>query len=1150
MFKKNNYLLPKKAGEIYNFGELVGTSYAIEYANIIENYFGFILIITSDKKTATQLFNEIKQFTKSPVYYFPDWEIAPYTRSSPNKKNISNRIFILSQLLNIKHGILILSVKTLMQRICPCPYISSNSLLIKEGQKLSKDYFKNKLEKIGYRYVNQIVEQGEYRIKKDVFFDLFPIGYNQIYSINLIKNIVNNISNINLHNQKFVNKVIKIHLLPTHEFPVDKVSIELFCKRWKNFFDISTHEEYYINKNMNIGIIPAGIEYWYPLFFDQPLSTIFSYLPSNTTIINHNNIEDIAIDFWENINRYYKNISSSSSALLNPSHLWITPRDMIQQLNHWPQIKVTDKKLPQKPTNINLGYIPLPLLNLRELNRFSLKNLDKFINQFNGNVIFCVQNKIQQKKFYNLFEHLNLKPVLIDNFNESVNQKLNLMIINISNGFIDTNNNRALICDNDIVQDNFNDCYPNIKKCSNFNKIIFNVEEIRYGQPVVHIEHGIGRYMGLITIETNGINSEYLILSYADNTKLYVPVSSLHLVSYYTSHSDDKVPIHKLGSDVWQKSRQKAIEKIRDVAAELLDIYCQRKSKIGYAFKYNKNRYKSFCNHFPYNVTVDQQKAINEILNDMSLPIAMDRLVCGDVGFGKTEVAMHAAFIAIENNKQVAILVPTNLLAQQHYENFKSRFRHWSVHIDMLSNFRNIKQQKHLLEKTKEGKVNIVIGTHKLLNKNIKWKNLGLLIIDEEHRFGVYQKELIKAIYNNIDILTLTATPIPRTLHMAITGMRDVSIIHTPPEHRLPIKTFISEFSNSIIRETILREIKRGGQVYYLHNKVNDIEKTAHYISKLVPEACITIAHGKMKEQDLERVMNDFYHQHFNVLVCTTIIETGIDIPNANTIIIERADTFGLAELHQLRGRVGRSHHQAYAWLLTPNQEIITNKAVKRFDVISSFKELGAGFTLANSDLEIRGAGELLGEKQSGQIEMLGFSLYMELLENAIKDLKNFEQPQLLDNLLYNNIEIELQIPSLIPEYFIENVNLRLSLYKKIASAKNKYDIQKLKNEMIGNFGLLPNATNNLFDIALLRLQARELGICKIKIGYKGGYFDFSPKNNIDPVKLVNLIQKEPTKWKLTENKKLRLYCNDIIIEDQKYRIEWIKKFFISLTNK
>ncbi len=647
----------------------------------------------------------------------------------------------------------------------------------------------------------------------------------------------------------------------------------------------------------------------------------------------------------------------------------------------------------------------------------------------------------------------------------------------------------------------------------------------------------------MTTLEAGGIKGEYLMLTYANDAKLYVPVSSLHLISRYAGGAEDNAPLHKLGGDARSRARQKAAEKVRDVAAELLDIYAQRAAKEGYAFKHDKEQYQLFCDSFPFETTPDQAQAINAVLSDMCQPLAMDRLVCGDVGFGKTEVAMRAAFPAVENNKQVAVLVPTTLLAQQHFDNFRDRFANWPVRIEMLSRFRSAKEQTQITEQASEGKIDILIGTHKLLQSDVKWKDLGLLIVDEEHRFGVRHKERIKAMRADVDILTLTATPIPRTLNMAMSGMRDLSIIATPPARRLAVKTFVREYDNLVVREAILREVLRGGRVYYLYNDVENIQKAADRLAELVPEARIAIGHGQMRERELERVMNDFHHQRFNVLVCTTIIETGIDIPTANTIIIERADHFGPAQLHQLRGRVGRSHHQAYAWLLTPHPKAMTTDAQKRLEAIASLEDLGAGFALATHDSEIRGAGELLGEDQSGSMETIGFSLYMELLENAVDALKAGREPS-LEDLTSQQTEVELRMPSLLPDDFIPDVNTRLSFYKRIASAKSEGELEEIKVELIDRFGILPDAARNLLDIARLRQQAQKLGIRKLEGNEKGGVIEFAEKNHVDPMWLIGLLQKQPQHFRLDGPTRLK-FTQDLT--ERKIRMDWVRNFMRQL---
>lgn len=671
-----------------------------------------------------------------------------------------------------------------------------------------------------------------------------------------------------------------------------------------------------------------------------------------------------------------------------------------------------------------------------------------------------------------------------------------------------------------------------------------NLDNLEIGCPLVHLDHGVGRYGGMKILETNKIASEYIIINYADEDKLYVPVTSLHLVSYYNS-SNENIPLHKLGNDIWSKAKKKALLKIRDIAVELLDLYANRKIQKGFIFKFDIKKYNLFCKNFLFNLTKDQKNTINDVVSDMKKPIAMDRLVCGDVGFGKTEIAMRAAFIAIQNNKQVAILIPTTLLAQQHLYSFRERFFNWSVRIEMLSRFCTSKEQKEIIKNTCEGKVNILIGTHKLLNSKIKWHNLGLLIVDEEHRFGVQQKEKIKAMRANIDILTLTATPIPRTLNMAMIGIRDISIIATPPEFRLPIKTFIKKYDENIIRKAILSEILRDGQVYYVCNNIINIDETAKKISILVPEAKIAIGHGRMKERDLACIMSDFKNKKFNVLICTTIVETGIDIPTANTIIIERADYLGLAQLYQLRGRVGRSNHQAYAWLLTPNLKEMSDHAYKRLSAIEKLEMLGAGFTLATHDLEIRGAGELLGKEQSGQIDTIGFTLYMQMLKDAVIALKNGNEPSLY-YLKKNHTEIDLKIPAILPENFIHHVPIRLSFYKKIASISNHNDLNFLKKELKNNFGPLPSSVSNLFTITSIRIMAQKIGIYRIDANIKEGFIDFFKKNKINSMWLVKLFQKEPKTWKIINKTRLKFMYS---FNDENKRIEWIYNTIKNMMN-
>ncbi|EBE1744989.1 transcription-repair coupling factor, partial [Salmonella enterica] len=866
--------------------------------------------------------------------------------------------------------------------------------------------------------------------------------------------------------------------------------------------------------------------------------------PANTLVVNTGSLETSAERFQaDTLARFENRGVDPMRPLLPPEALWLRVDELFSELKRWPCLQLKTDHLPEKAANTNLGFQKLPDLAIQAQQKAPLDALRKFLESFSGPVIFSVESEGRREALGELLARIKIAPKRILRLDEAQDAGRYLMIGAAEHGFIDTQRNLALICESDLLGERVARRRLDSRRTINPDTLIRNLAELHVGQPVVHLEHGVGRYAGMTTLEAGGIKGEYLMLTYANDAKLYVPVSSLHLISRYAGGAEESAPLHKLGGDAWSRARQKAAEKVRDVAAELLDIYAQRAAKEGFAFKHDREQYQLFCDSFPFETTPDQAQAINAVLSDMCQPLAMDRLVCGDVGFGKTEVAMRAAFLAVENHKQVAVLVPTTLLAQQHYDNFRDRFANWPVRIEMLSRFRSAKEQTQILAEAAEGKIDILIGTHKLLQSDVKLRDLGLLIVDEEHRFGVRHKERIKAMRADVDILTLTATPIPRTLNMAMSGMRDLSIIATPPARRLAVKTFVREYDSLVVREAILREILRGGQVYYLYNDVENIQKAAERLAELVPEARIAIGHGQMRERELERVMNDFHHQRFNVLVCTTIIETGIDIPTANTIIIERADHFGLAQLHQLRGRVGRSHHQAYAWLLTPHPKAMTTDAQKRLEAIASLEDLGAGFALATHDLEIRGAGELLGEEQSGSMETIGFSLYMELLENAVDALKAGREPS-LEDLTSQQTEVELRMPSLLPDDFIPDVNTRLSFYKRIASAKNENELEEIKVELIDRFGLLPDPARNLLDIARLRQQAQKLGIRKLEGNEKGGTIEFAEKNHVDPAWLIGLLQKQPQHFRLDGPTRLK-FIQDL--SERKTRIDWVRQFMQQL---
>ena len=1142
MSENYRYSLPVKAGDQRQLGELTGSACATEVAEIVERHSGPVVLIAPDMQNALRLHDEISQFTDSLVVNLADWETLPYDSFSPHQEIISSRLSTLYQLPTMQRGVLILPVNTLMQRVCPHSYLHGHALVMKKGQRLSRDNLRSQLEQAGYRSVDQVMEHGEFATR-GALLDLYPMGSEQPYRIDFFDDEIDSLRVFDVDTQRTLQEVDAINLLPAHEFPTDKTAIELFRSQWRDKFDVKREPEH-IYQQVSKGMLPAGIEYWQPLFFSEPLPPLFSYFPKNTLLINTGDIESSAERFWQDTFARYENRGvDPMRPLLPPESLWLRVDELFSELKAWPRIQLKTDSLADKAAFTNLGYRALPDLSVQAQQKAPLDNLRKFLESFAGPVVFSVESEGRREALGELLARIKVAPKRIYRLDEVTDKGRYLMLGSSEHGFIDTLRNRALICESDLLGERVSRRRQDSRRTINPDTLIRNLAELRTGQPVVHLEHGVGRYAGLTTLEAGGITAEYLMLTYHGDAKLYVPVSSLHLISRYAGGAEENAPLHKLGSDAWSRARQKAAEKVRDVAAELLDIYAQRAAKQGFAFKHDREQYQLFCDAFPFETTPDQAQAINAVLSDMCQPLAMDRLVCGDVGFGKTEVAMRAAFLAVENHKQVAVLVPTTLLAQQHLDNFRDRFANWPVRIEMLSRFRTAKEQAQILEEAREGKVDILIGTHKLLQNDVKMKDLGLLIVDEEHRFGVRHKERIKAMRADVDILTLTATPIPRTLNMAMSGMRDLSIIATPPARRLAVKTFVREYDSLVVREAILREVLRGGQVYYLYNDVENIQKAADRLAELVPEARITIGHGQMRERELERVMNDFHHQRFNVLVCTTIIETGIDIPTANTIIIERADHFGLAQLHQLRGRVGRSHHQAYAWLLTPHPKAMTTDAQKRLEAIASLEDLGAGFALATHDLEIRGAGELLGEGQSGSMESIGFSLYMEMLENAVDALKEGREPS-LEDLTSSQTEVELRMPALLPDDFIPDVNTRLSFYKRIASAKTAHELDELKVELIDRFGLLPDAARNLLDIAALRQQAQKLGVRKIEGHDKGGVIEFAEKNHVDPVWLIGLLQKQPQHYRLDGPTRLK-FIEDLA--DRKARMEWVRNFMHQL---
>lgn len=1134
--------LPARAGDIHHLGQLTGAACAVAVADIAEHHTGLVVLVVPDAQHALRLYDEIRQFTAHPVSRLADWETLPYDNFSPHQDIISSRLATLYQLPMMSHGVLILPVTTLMQRVCPYRFLHNHALIINKGQLLSRDALRQQLVTAGYRQVDQVMEHGEFA-SRGALLDLFPMGSVNPWRIDFFDDQIDSLRLFDVDSQRSQGETDAIHLLPAHEFPADKNAIELFRSQWRDRFDVR-RDGGHIYQQVSKGTLPAGIEYWQPLFFSEPLSPLASYFPASTLLATLGDLPAHSNQFWQDTQeRFNSRNVDPLRPLLAPDMLWQRPEELFISLKPLPRLYLHIDTLATKTRHSNAGYQHLPDISIQAQQKLPLEKLTRFLASFSGAVIFSVESEGRQAVLAELLASNNIVLRPLQRLQEASAAHYWVMIGAAEHGFIDSLCQRALICEADLFGERVSRRQQDNRRTINPDMLIRNLAELRSGQPVVHLEHGVGRYVGLTTLQTGGIDAEYLVLLYACDSKLYVPVSSLHLLTRYAGGAEENAPLHKLGGDGWQKARQKAADKVRDVAAELLDIHARRAARAGMAFSLNQY-YPLFCQGFAFDTTPDQQQAIDAVISDMCQPQAMDRLICGDVGFGKTEVAMRAAFLAVMNHKQVAVLVPTTLLAQQHFDNFRDRFASWPVRIEMLSRFRTSKEQNQILQQLQQGNVDIVIGTHKLLQSDLRWHDLGLLIIDEEHRFGVRHKERLKSLRADVDILTLTATPIPRTLNMAMSGMRDLSIIATPPARRLAVKTFIREFDSLVIREAILREILRGGQVYYLHNDVASINYAAQQLEELVPQARIAIGHGQMHERDLEWVMNGFHHQRFNVLVCTTIIETGIDIPSANTIIINRADQFGLAQLHQLRGRVGRSHHQAYAWLLTPPQVALTADAKKRLEAIASLEDLGAGFALATHDLEIRGAGELLGEDQSGQMETIGFSLYMELLENAVNALKAGREPS-LDDLTRQQTEIELRLPALLPDDYLPDVNTRLSFYKRIASAGNQQQLDDIKIELIDRFGKLPDASHNLLNIARLRQQSQAIGISKIEAGDTGGVIEFTEHTCVNPLSIIELIQKQPQHYRFDGNNKLKFSQH---LPSGLARIQWLADFIRQLT--
>ncbi len=1117
-------VLPINSGDKKRWDGLYGCARALAIAQSVRQYNGLVVLVVADSAAAERFGQELEFFLGSdsdfPVAHFPDWETLPYDAFSPHPFIISQRMETLYRLPTLRRGVLVVPVPTLMTRLAPRQYVDSRALLLSCGDTLDLADFRLRLENAGYHSVGQVMEHGEYATR-GALIDLYPMGSHKPYRIDLFDNEIETIRGFDPESQRSLEHLTTLRLLPAREFPLDKDAIRCFRQQWRARFE-GDPNQCPIYRDVSQGLPPVGIEYYLGLFFNE-LHSLSDYLPADTLVIETEEVHETAQTFWAEVNeRYAQGSHDPQRPVLPATDVFLQTDQLHSALNAFPQVMLRSF---QNTAGSAIRYASQAPVQLPIDARASdpLASVKAFVEQLDGRAIFVAESAGRRETLLETFSAHGLMPKVVAHWQDFLDHSADICICAapLERGARLLDPPIAIISESQLFGERVAQRRRR-GKGRDPEAVIRNLAELQEGAPIVHETHGIGRYRGLQRLEVNSTSSEYLCIEYADEDKLYVPVASLHLVFRYTGSDPDQAPLHRLGSQQWIKAKRKAAEQAFDVAAELLDVQARRVARPGIAFTLEPAAYRQFEQEFSFEETPDQIQAIDAVIADMQTCQAMDRLVCGDVGFGKTEVAMRASFVAVQAGYQVAILVPTTLLAGQHYQTFQDRFADWPVRIEQLSRFRSRKERQQVIEDLGNGKMDIVIGTHQLLQSDIRFKRLGLAIIDEEHRFGVRQKERLKALRAETDILTLTATPIPRTLNFALSGLRDLSLIATPPARRLSIKTFVRQWNSGLVREAILREIRRGGQVYFVHNKVENIHQIAAELEALVPDVRIEIAHGQMPERRLERVMGDFYHRRFHVLLCTTIIETGIDVPSANTIIINRADRFGLAQLHQLRGRVGRSHHRAYAYLIVPQRKAMSADAVKRLEAIESLEDLGIGFTLATHDLEIRGAGEILGEGQSGQIHEVGYTLYTRMLEAAVADLKAGRSPR-LDRPLDHGAEIDLRSPALIPQDYLADVHMRLIMYKRIASAQDQEQLDNVMSEMIDRFGTLPENARTLFQVTALKLKATPLGIKKVDMGPHGGRLEFTHNAQIDPGTIVTLIQDNPACYRMDGPNKLRL---------------------------
>ena len=1103
------------------------------------------IIIEADSRSAERRRAELAFFAPAdlPLLSLPDWEVLPYDVFSPHPDITSERLLALAELPQARRGVLIVSVDTLLQRLPPKPYVAGRSFSLSVGDTLALDAFKLRLTEAGYCSVSQVTDPGDFALRGSLL-DVYPMGTTSPLRIDLFDDEIEAIRRFDPQTQRSGESLTSVRLLPAREIPLDGDSVRAFRRRYRTRFEGDPTRSA-IYRGVSDGMAPAGIEFYLPLFFEET-ATLFDYLPEGAVIVDATfGLETVIGRSWDALRaRYDDRCGDIERPLLKPEELFIDEATVLTACHSHPRVTIDTFA---RDDESSLGTRAPRELRIDARAERPLAPLKDFLDGYPGRVLLAADSPGRREVLGELLRGASLRAKLVDGWQAFLESDATLAITIAPElaGLALDSPPLTILSESQLFGQRARQERRRRKVTADPNAILRDLQSLSAGAPVVHEEYGVGRYVGLQIMEVGGQSGEFLVLEYHGGDRLYVPVHSLHLVSRYSGAAPESAPLHRLGTDQWSKARKRAAEKVRDVAAELLDLYAQRRARRGIRLASKDLEYQAFANAFPFEETADQAEAIGKVIADLDAEQPMDRIVCGDVGFGKTEVAMRAAFVAVQAGKQVAVLVPTTLLAQQHAANFADRFADWPVRIESLSRFRSAKETTAVLEAVEKGTVDIVIATHRLLHANARFKDLGLIIVDEEHRFGVRDKEKLKAWRAEVHVLTLTATPIPRTLNMALGGLRELSLIATPPAERLAIKTFVTEWSDSTVREAILREMRRGGQVYFVHNEVKDIEKVAADLAKLVPEANIRVGHGQMRERELEALMVDFYHRRFDILVCTTIIESGIDVPSANTIIIDRADRFGLAQLHQMRGRVGRSHHRAYAYLLIPSRKALTGDALKRLEALESLEDLGAGFVLATHDLEIRGAGELLGEEQSGEMTEVGLTMYLDMLDRAVKAMKNGKKID-LEAPLASASEVELRVPALLPEDYVADVHVRLALYKRIAAAPDEAALEELTAELVDRFGPLPIQTQNLLRTARIRLLTRQLGIRRLDFGAHGGYLLFESDNRIDPAAVIRLIQDRSREYKLEGPLKLRVSRD---LDDELERFDFVTALLQRLTS-